>query len=115
MPPLLLLLCLAHPANLFPLLGLDTGNPAADKEAGMWLVRACYLLLCRRGAVNKTNKHPLFIHISKTQAALVATLSAAIPVAFLSPGLGFRRRREVAGLGSGGLEWVHRVVRQQQS
>jgi len=85
MPPLLLLLCLAHPANPLPLLGLDTGNPAADREASMWL------------------------------AALVATLSAAIPVAFLSTGLGFRRRREVAGLGSGGLEWVHRVVRQQQS
>ena len=51
MPPLLLLLCLAHPANPLPLLGLDTGNPAADREAGMWLVRACYLLLYRRGAV----------------------------------------------------------------
>ena len=51
MPPLLLLLCLAHPANPLPLLGLDTGNPAADREASMWLVRACYLLLCRRGAV----------------------------------------------------------------
>jgi len=43
-------------------IGLDTGNPAADHEASMWLM------------------------------ALVGTLAAAIPVAFLSPSLGFKKR-----------------------
>merc|ERR1711915_780796 len=45
------------------MLGLDTGNPAADFEAEMWI------------------------------AALIGTLTAAIPIAFLNPSLGFRRRR----------------------
>jgi len=43
-------------------IGLDTGNPAADHEATMWLM------------------------------ALIGTLAAAIPVAFLSPSLGFKKR-----------------------
>jgi len=43
-------------------IGLDTGNPAADHEASMWLM------------------------------ALIGTLAAAIPVAFLSPSLGFKKR-----------------------
>ena len=50
------------------LLGLDTGNPAADHEAEMWIM------------------------------GLIGTLAAAIPVAFLNPSLGFRRRRS-AGQG----------------
>merc|ERR1712127_755384 len=45
------------------MLGLDTGNPAADAEAEMWIM------------------------------ALIGTLAAAIPVAFLNPSLGFRRKR----------------------
>ena len=45
------------------MMGLDTGNPAADFEAGMWI------------------------------AALIGTLTAAIPVAFLSPSLGFKKKR----------------------
>ena len=47
------------------LLGLDTGNPAADHEAEMWIM------------------------------GLIGTLAAAIPVAFLNPSLGFRRSRSV--------------------
>ena len=43
--------------------GIDTGNPSTDFEAGMWLM------------------------------GLVATLAAAVPLAFLSPNLGFRRKR----------------------
>lgn len=42
--------------------GLDTGNDAADFEAGIWLM------------------------------ALVGTLAAAVPVAFLNPSLGFKKR-----------------------
>merc|ERR1712223_635885 len=45
--------------------GLDTGNPAADFEAEMWI------------------------------AALIGTLTAAIPVALLNPGLGFRKKRSL--------------------
>ena len=44
---------------------MDTGNPAADHEAEMWI------------------------------AALIGTLMAAVPVALLNPSLGFRRRRSV--------------------
>ena len=44
-------------------LGMDTGNPAADHEAEMWI------------------------------AALIGTLMAAVPVALLNPSLGFRRKR----------------------
>ena len=40
------------------MMGINTGNPAADSEAGMWLM------------------------------ALIGTLAAAVPVAFLSPSLG---------------------------
>ena len=46
-------------------LGMDTGNPAADHEAEMWI------------------------------AALIGTLMAAVPVALLNPSLGFRRKRSV--------------------
>ena len=46
--------------------GLDTGNSNTDFEAGMWLM------------------------------ALVATLAAAVPVAFLSPDLGFKRKKRQA-------------------
>ena len=46
------------------MMGLDTGNPAADFEAGMWI------------------------------AALIGTLVSAIPVAFLSPSLGFKKRKK---------------------
>lgn len=42
--------------------GIDTGNSETDFEAGMWLF------------------------------ALLGTLAAAIPVAFLSPNLGFKKR-----------------------
>ena len=48
------------------MMGLDTGNPAADHEAGMWI------------------------------AALIGVLTAAIPVAFLSPSLGFKKKRRSA-------------------
>ena len=47
------------------MMGLDTGNDAADFEAGVWLI------------------------------ALVATLAAAVPVAFLNPSLGFKKKRSV--------------------
>ncbi len=40
------------------MMGINTGNPEADSEAGMWLM------------------------------ALIGTLAAAVPVAFLSPSLG---------------------------
>ena len=46
-------------------LGMDTGNPAADHEAEMWI------------------------------AALIGTLMAVVPVALLNPSLGFRRKRSV--------------------
>ena len=42
--------------------GIDTGNADTDHEAGMWLM------------------------------ALLGTLAAAVPVAFLSPNLGFKKR-----------------------
>ena len=42
--------------------GIDTGNSDTDQEAGMWLF------------------------------ALLGTLAAAVPVAFLSPNLGFKKR-----------------------
>ena len=44
---------------------LDTGNDAADFEAGIWLM------------------------------ALVGTLAAAVPVAFLNPSLGFKKKRSL--------------------
>ena len=44
------------------MMGLDTGNEAADFEAGIWLM------------------------------ALIGTLAAAVPVAFLNPSLGFKKR-----------------------
>ena len=43
--------------------GLDTGNPEADFEAEMWLM------------------------------GLIGVLVAAIPIAVLTPSLGFRRRK----------------------
>ena len=46
--------------------GISTGDPSTDFEAGMWLM------------------------------GLVATLAAAVPLAFLSPNLGFKRRRRQA-------------------
>ncbi len=45
------------------MLGVDTGNPAADYEAEMWLM------------------------------GLIGVLVAAIPIAVLSPSLGFKKRR----------------------
>merc|ERR1712117_110982 len=47
------------------MMGLDTGNDAADFEAGIWLL------------------------------ALVGTLAAAVPVAFLNPSLGFKKKRSI--------------------
>ena len=47
-----------HKKETGRMLGINTGNPEADSEAGMWLM------------------------------ALIGTLAAAVPVAFLSPGLG---------------------------
>ena len=44
------------------MMGIDTGNSSTDFEAGMWLM------------------------------ALLGTLAAAVPVAFLSPNLGFKKR-----------------------
>ena len=44
------------------MMGLDTGNEAADFEAGIWLM------------------------------ALIGTLAAAVPIAFLNPSLGFKKR-----------------------
>jgi hypothetical protein len=55
------------------MLGLDTGNPEADAEAEMWIM------------------------------GLIGVLAAAIPVAFLNPSLGFRRRRREAVEEQGGL------------
>ena len=45
------------------MMGLDTGNDAADHEAGIWLM------------------------------ALIGVLAAAVPVAFLNPSLGFKKKR----------------------
>ena len=47
------------------MMGLDTGNPQMDFEAGMWI------------------------------AALIGSLAAAIPVAFLNPSLGVKKKRSV--------------------
>ena len=47
------------------MMGLDTGNPQTDFEAGMWI------------------------------AALIGSLAAAIPVAFLNPSLGVKKRRSI--------------------
>ena len=55
------------------MLGIDTGNAEADREAEMWLM------------------------------ALIGVLVAAVPVALLSPSLGFKRRRKRRDLKSGGL------------
>ena len=44
------------------MMGIDTGDERTDFEAGMWLM------------------------------ALLGTLAAAVPVAFLSPNLGFKKR-----------------------
>ena len=55
----------AHSNSGQGFLGMDTGNPAADHEAEMWI------------------------------AALIGTLMAAVPVALLNPSLGFRRKRSV--------------------
>ena len=49
-------------ANTGRMFGIDTGNSDTDQEAGMWLF------------------------------ALLGTLAAAVPVAFLSPNLGFKKR-----------------------
>jgi hypothetical protein len=53
---------LLHNGGEARMMGLDTGNEAADFEAGVWLM------------------------------ALIATLAAAVPVAFLNPSLGFKKR-----------------------
>jgi len=45
------------------MLGLDTGNPEADSEAEMWIM------------------------------ALIGAMAAAAPLAFLNPGLGFKKKR----------------------
>ena len=45
------------------MLGIDTGNAEADREAEMWLM------------------------------ALIGVLVAAVPIALLSPSLGFKRRK----------------------
>jgi len=45
------------------MMGLNTGNDAADHEAGIWLM------------------------------ALIGVLAAAVPVAFLNPSLGFKKKR----------------------
>ena len=47
------------------MMGLDTGNPQMDFEAGMWI------------------------------AAFIGSLAAAIPVAFLNPSLGVKKKRSV--------------------
>ena len=49
-------------SNKGRMFGIDTGNSDTDQEAGMWLF------------------------------ALLGTLAAAVPVAFLSPNLGFKKR-----------------------
>ena len=64
------------------MMGLDTGNPAADFEAGMWI------------------------------AALIGTLTAAIPVAFLSPSLGFKKKRSVED--RSGEQFKERMVQAMQ-
>ena len=51
------------------MMGLDTGNPQTDFEAGMWI------------------------------AALIGSLAAAIPVAFLNPSLGVKKRRSAEDRG----------------
>lgn len=48
------------------MLGIETGNAEADREAEMWLM------------------------------ALIGVLVAAVPVALLSPSLGFRRKKRDA-------------------
>ena len=53
------------------MLGIDTGNAEADREAEMWLM------------------------------ALIGILVAAVPIAVLSPSLGFKRRRRRAEEGEG--------------
>ena len=55
------------------MLGIDTGNAEADREAEMWLM------------------------------ALIGVLVAAVPVALLSPSLGFKRRRKRRDLSGGDL------------
>ena len=47
------------------MMGLDTGNPQTNMEAGMWI------------------------------AALIGSLAAAIPAAFLNPSLGVKKKRSV--------------------
>ena len=54
------------------ILGIDTGNAEADREAEMWLM------------------------------ALIGVLVAAVPIAVLSPSLGFRRRKRWAEEGEEG-------------
>ena len=55
------------------MLGIDTGNAEADREAEMWLM------------------------------ALIGVLVAAVPVALLSPSLGFKRRRRRRDLSGGDI------------
>jgi len=52
------------------MLGLDTGNPEADSEAEMWIM------------------------------ALIGAMAAAAPLAFLNPGLGFKRKRSTDEAGA---------------
>ena len=58
------------------MMGLDTGNPQMDFEAGMWI------------------------------AALVGSLAAAIPEAFLIPRLGVKKKRSVEDWSGHGIRKV---------
>ena len=62
-------------------MGFDTGNPAADHEAGMWTAALI-------GEEDIYFGRKIF-YISP----VVGTLMAAIPVALLNPSLGFKRKR----------------------
>merc|ERR1712154_539902 len=66
--------------NTARMMGLDTGNPAADHEAGMWI------------------------------AALIGTLVSAIPVAFLSPSLGFKKRKRSVDMDMVDMDKVNRIL-----
>ena len=69
------------------LLGLDTGNPAADGEAEMWIMALI-------GTIDFSSTW-LLSRILFLFPFCLGVLAAAIPVAFLNPSLGFRKRRSV--------------------
>ena len=94
------------------LLGLDTGNPAADGEAEMWIMALI-------GTISLSSFGHFLISFFVAGVLFLfnflfvaGVLAAAIPVAFLNPSLGFRKRRSVEEEIFDKLEFAHRALKE---